>query len=129
MDAIVILSTSKFYCSLFIIIICKKREYESTCINILHMNIQEKPKRSQSKRRTLPRIPLTFIHTTVAFLLADIVHDTGRASPICLVTSPLGFKDKSKSVKQKNLLEIQLQKMRQSKYFWRKIYERKKNSC
>lgn len=94
------------------------------------MNIQEKPKRSQSKSGTLPRKLLTFIHTTVAFLLADIVHDTGRASPICLVTSPLGFKDKSKSVKQKNMLEIQLQKVRQSKYFWRKkIDERKKNSC
>lgn len=57
-------------------------------------------------------ILLTFIHTTVAFRLADIVHDTGRASPICLVTSPLGFKDKSKSVKQKICLKFKLQEER-----------------
>lgn len=40
---------------------------------------------------------LTFIQNTVAFLLEEIVHDTGRASPICFVTSPLGVSCKSRS--------------------------------
>lgn len=72
--------------------------------------MEKKPKKeSVQTAKYHQEILLTFIHITVAFLLADIVHDTGRASPICLVTSPLGFKDKSKSVKQKICLKCKPQ--------------------
>lgn len=66
-------------------------------------------------RDSSKRPGLTFIHTTVAFLLADIVHDTGRVSPICLVTSPLGFKDKSKSERQKSMIKMKTTRKQDSK--------------
>lgn len=74
--------------------------------------MQKKPEGESVQTELYQGILLTFIHTTVAFRLADIVHDIGRASPICLVTSPLGFKDKSKSVKQKICLKFKLQEER-----------------
>lgn len=40
---------------------------------------------------------LTFIHVTETFLLAEGMHETERLSPTCLVISPLGVSDKSKS--------------------------------
>lgn len=49
---------------------------------------------------------LTFIQNTVAFLLEEIVHDTGRASPICFVTSPLGVSCKSRSGTQRTFVKM-----------------------
>lgn len=53
--------------------------------------------RTVKKENKRKKTKLTFIHVTETFLLAEGMHETERLSPTCLVISPLGVSDKSKS--------------------------------